>query len=173
VSETTLLYALSTLAQTCAALVAFVGALGLYRLQSLTYRGQEAERNLRGVAARASQNPGWIKSLPTKELIQQAESWIAGVHPGLDPGSVEDIRKQYEEGLKQWKSVGPGQRRTGRSLVLFVGWNLLVIFLALIGFNFVNTLKDSSLASFGLWILAGGAVLVTVLMMVDMLRSTP
>jgi len=32
--KTTLLYALSTLAQTCATLVAFIGALGLYRLQS-------------------------------------------------------------------------------------------------------------------------------------------
>ena len=34
--QTTILYALSTLAQTCAALAAFVGAVGLYRLQSLS-----------------------------------------------------------------------------------------------------------------------------------------
>lgn len=37
-SETVLLYALSTLAQTCAALAAFIGAIGLYRLQSLKDR---------------------------------------------------------------------------------------------------------------------------------------
>ena len=34
-TETTILYALSTIAQTCAALSAFVGAVGIYRLQSL------------------------------------------------------------------------------------------------------------------------------------------
>lgn len=48
VSEIVLLYALSTLAQTCAALAAFDGALGLYRLQSLVSKHQDVERGLRG-----------------------------------------------------------------------------------------------------------------------------
>jgi hypothetical protein len=34
-AKNTIVYALSTLAQTCAALATFIGAVGLYRLQSL------------------------------------------------------------------------------------------------------------------------------------------
>jgi len=45
-SETTLLYLLSTLAQTCAALAAFVGAIGLYRLQSLRDRRRDLLREI-------------------------------------------------------------------------------------------------------------------------------
>ena len=36
--RTDLLYALSTLAQTCAALAAFIGAIGLYQIQALRNR---------------------------------------------------------------------------------------------------------------------------------------
>jgi hypothetical protein len=42
-SETTLLYTLSTLAQTCAALAAFVGAVGLFRLQILREQRKEED----------------------------------------------------------------------------------------------------------------------------------
>jgi hypothetical protein len=53
--KTILLYALSTLAQTCAALAAFVGAVGLYRLQSLRGRQHDLLRQIstgvRGTAA--------------------------------------------------------------------------------------------------------------------------
>jgi hypothetical protein len=34
-AQTTILYALSTLAQTCAALAVFIGVVGIYKLQSL------------------------------------------------------------------------------------------------------------------------------------------
>ena len=40
-------YALSTLAQTCAALAALVGALALYKLQSMREGRAATERNLR------------------------------------------------------------------------------------------------------------------------------
>jgi len=45
-TETTVLYTLSTLAQTCAALAAFVGAVGLFRLQSFRDQHRDAEREL-------------------------------------------------------------------------------------------------------------------------------
>jgi hypothetical protein len=48
VNENAVLYALSTLAQTCAALAAFVGAIGLFLLQSLREQQRVAERALRG-----------------------------------------------------------------------------------------------------------------------------
>ena len=43
--ETTVLYALTTLAQSCAALAAFVGALGVFRIQMLRDQKRDAERN--------------------------------------------------------------------------------------------------------------------------------
>lgn len=46
-SETTLLYTLSTLAQTCAALAAFVGAVGLFRLQILREQRKEEDQTRR------------------------------------------------------------------------------------------------------------------------------
>lgn len=51
-AETTALYALSTLAQTCAALAAFVGAVGLYRLGQLAEQQKRAENELRVFADR-------------------------------------------------------------------------------------------------------------------------
>lgn len=52
-TENAVLYALSTLAQTCAALAAFVGAVGVFRLQVLRAGQDTAERNGRGLASQA------------------------------------------------------------------------------------------------------------------------
>jgi len=51
-AQTIILYALSTLAQTCAALAAFVGAVGLFRLQSLRDQRRDARRELQVLAGR-------------------------------------------------------------------------------------------------------------------------
>jgi len=51
----TILYALSTLAQTCAALAAFIGAIGLYRLQSLKQRRSDIYNNIWNAYGRPTQ----------------------------------------------------------------------------------------------------------------------
>ena len=57
-SVNAVLYALSTIAQTCAALAALVGALALYKLQVMRNTHAENERALRPVTAAA---PGcWL-----------------------------------------------------------------------------------------------------------------
>jgi MFS family permease len=48
------LYALSTIAQTCAALAAFVGALALFRLQAMLNAHDEQQQIIRGRVARAT-----------------------------------------------------------------------------------------------------------------------
>ena len=50
---TTVLYILTTLAQSCAALAAFVGAVGVFRLQALREDRNAVERDLRGLAGRS------------------------------------------------------------------------------------------------------------------------
>lgn len=172
--ETTLLYALSTLAQTCAALVALVGALGLYRLKSLEERGQEAERNLRGVLSFRESSPHSMSQiLATSQIIERARTLVRRYREARDPGIGEDITKQLEDHLRRWDSVGPDQRRTGRLLILFGGWNLGAILLALLGFNFLPYLKDRWWASWILGVTATGAVLVTGLMILELLGAFP
>ena len=53
-TEPTLLYVLSTLAQTCAALAAFVGAVGIFRLQTLRDQRAALEREAIGWAQATS-----------------------------------------------------------------------------------------------------------------------
>jgi len=50
-TTTTVLYALSTIAQTCAALAAFVGAVGVFRLQSLLTSRERIEETITGSVA--------------------------------------------------------------------------------------------------------------------------
>src|SRR5439155_2726035 len=71
VNENAVLYALSTLAQTCAALAAFVGAVGLFRLQLLRADQNTAERNLRGLAARENLGVGsdLASLLPIEDIV--------------------------------------------------------------------------------------------------------
>jgi len=64
-AETTLLYILSTLAQTCAALAAFVGAVGLYRLQSLRNQRRDVYRDIANTIGR---------QLPSDRLIAEARA---------------------------------------------------------------------------------------------------
>ena len=172
-NETTLLYALSTLAQTCAALVAFVGALGLYRLKSLDERRQDSEREFRSIYASQQGNPGWGQMVTTSDLIGMMRSHVRRFRDGQDPRLGEYRAQQIEKHLGQWESVGPDQRRTGRLLILFGGWNLGAILLALLGFNFLPYLKDRWWASWTLGTTATGAVLVTGFMILELLGSFP
>ena len=66
-----MLYALSTLAQTCAALAAFVGAVGIFRLQVLRDRYAALEREVRGWALEATRHDYWL--MPMKEVLERIE----------------------------------------------------------------------------------------------------
>jgi hypothetical protein len=59
-TDTTVLYTLSTLAQTCAALAAFVGAVGVFRLQILREQRREVDQ-IRRLRLYTIQRPdgGW------------------------------------------------------------------------------------------------------------------
>src|SRR5207244_1941440 len=70
-ADTTLLYILSTLAQTCAALAAFVGAVGLFRLQVLLGRHRAAERDVRGWTQLATGHD--YSQIPMEEVLKRIE----------------------------------------------------------------------------------------------------
>src|SRR5205823_3548508 len=127
--KTVLLYALSTLAQTCAALAAFVGAVGLFRLQNLASERNEAEREFRGLVSRVYR---------TDPVHTPIEEFVAGLQDLLkqrDDVHVLAAKRAHE----RWNAFTPLRRRSQVGLVVFEGWNLLVIFAALVGFNYVPT----------------------------------
>ena len=150
---TILLYALSTLAQTCAALAALVGAVGIFRLQILRAGQTTAERNLRGLAGQANLLSGDIAPLlPIKEIIML----VANVNPMQGPDTVA-----AQEALAPFRTFPSTIRRSRKGLIVFEVWNLIVIGASLVGFNYVPLLVSSPWTFWALWAAAVGTVLVT------------
>jgi len=141
---TVVLYTLSTLAQTCAALAAFVGAVGLYKLQSLRDHHAGNEQTLRGLYATATGDSQKAARLTLDEILREAEVWATGP-PGTPPALAENFRKA----LAERKSFPSRQGQAVKALLLFEGWHLLVIGAALIGFNYVGSLERARRARSG------------------------
>ncbi len=166
-NEQAVLYALSTLAQTCAALAALVGALGLYRLQAINGKREKLELTIRGLLTSSGRIVATAAlvlatddvSKMAREMIQNPQSWEKAVVGKL------------EETVTKWDACDPDHRRTSRLLGFFVVWNLLVISISLVGFTFVSAMTYSCLGSGGLWVSAGGTFVVTFLMLLEMRES--
>jgi hypothetical protein len=117
-AKTTLLYGLSTLAQTCAALAAFVGTVALYKLQSLRDQHRDTERELRVLAGRLTGRE--TDRLPVFVIVEAAVS-------KTDRNALA-ARALHDE----WATFRPRVRRSSGALGLFEAWNLLVIGVALV-----------------------------------------
>ena len=152
-SETVVLYTLSTLAQTCAALAAFVGAVGLYRLQVLREQNQGIERDVRGVAAHphllGAEVAARMAFADIFERVSQARSGTGA------------INRLANDTLVRWEPDRLLVQQSQRALVIFEAWNLLVIGAALVGFNYVAPLAASSSTFWAIWVAAVGTVAVT------------
>lgn len=162
--ETTLLYALSTVAQSCAALVAFLGALVLFRLQSLAARREDFFRNVRGLIAKtgkAEWKPELVALLPSKEIRHIAKTIIDT--PETD--AQREVQEPIQEEYTRLEGLGRDQRRTERLLILFGGLNLAIVLVALIGFDFVWLLRGCWWSSLGLWG-AGVAIFISTMGMI-------
>jgi len=160
-AQTTVLYALSTLAQTCAALAAFVGAVGVYRLQLVREGQRTAERDVRGLAVAAELFGPDVHFRPMDEITQKVET--ARGHP-----VPQDFTRPYWKAaqaagraLDDWRAFGPRLIRSRRWLVIFETWNLLVIGAALVGFNYVPALAACPWTLPALWPMAVVTVVMT------------
>ena len=156
-SENALLYALSTLAQTCAALAAFVGAVGLYRLQSLRDEHARNERTLRGRMAGAILSPEDASRLTTEEVVRIARANVTE-RSSAPAAVIETLRK----GLAERDGFPNRFSHATTALLIFEAWNLLVIGASLVGFNYMPLLVSSPyITSWALWAAAIGTVGVT------------
>ena len=163
-AETAVLYALSALAQSCAALIAFLGAVALYRLQNLTNervglvdrmvmlwtggdmisRGYSEDQVVGGVASAVAGPPNCSNHQRLSQLLQE-------YHDVLD-----EIR------LAQWL------------LLRFVVVNIAVVFFSFLGFPLVRFLSAHPVTA--TLILAGsiGAVcLSTLVIVLELTGSLP
>jgi hypothetical protein len=153
VTENAVLYALSTLAQTCAALAALVGALGAYRIQSLRANKATAERDLRGLAAQANLIGGDVAPIAPIEVVADT------VARAIPNPSLPNIAKA-KEARETW-NASPSIRPSINKFIAFEAWNLLLIGASLAGFNHVPWLMVWPWMFWSLWAAAVGTVAVT------------
>ena len=140
-NENAILYALSTLAQTCAALAAFLGAVWVFRLQSID---QNRERILSRIAG--------LLNHPAKTDIEVIED--ATRRQG-DFGEMPDALARYNR-------MTAARNTSIRWFSAFEVGTLLIIFLSLIGFAFVPQLAcHPILTAITFGVLSAGAVCIT------------
>ena len=152
---TILLYALSTLAQTCAALAAFVGAVGIYKLQLQGNEHVRNEQTIRGLLFHILDRPAQV--MPLDEILQIARNQVANPNPAL-PASAPDI---LSRALAERDDFPRRHWQVTMALFTFEGWNLLVIGASLVGFNYIPLLVASPYTFWSLWVVALGTVVVT------------
>lgn len=136
-AENAVLYALSTIAQTCAALAAFVGAVGIYRLGQLAEQQKKAEAELRVFCDRIGL---WKHDVvPFSEVIGYVESSRSSANKPENLGNkaYQANVKAAEDALGRWKVFSPRSSRSRWALIGFEAWNLMLIGLSLAGFNHV------------------------------------
>jgi len=153
VDTNAVLYALSTLAQTCAALAAFVGAVGVYRLQLLRDRHRDTENEMRGLSALTGLGIDQ-RVVPLRKILDHVE----GVRKKRT-GQLEE--EELLRAFDAWQAVSPLSRQSRFWLVIFEAWNLFWIGVSLVGFNYIQLLVSSPCTSLGLWVAAVGTVAVT------------
>lgn len=150
------LYTLSTIAQTCAALAALVGALALYKLQAMRERHADEETNIRGLVRPFSTEAAMLE---TSELITRATRISEAAHSS---DSDRFRAKLLAAAVAEFKGFASRHGHALKRLIAFEAWNLFAIFAALIGFSFASWLASHwAVFVIALVILSVGTVGVT------------
>jgi hypothetical protein len=155
-TETVLLYALSTLAQTCAALAAFVGALGLYRLQILREHRQQGEDRLRSQVLSGFPIPVDARLDTMTDLLTRIEQ------VRQMGGTNRAVVRPVLEAHRGWVALDRSFHTSRNVLVVFEMWNLVVINGCLVSFTFASALTGTPWPSVGLWLAVVGTVGMTI-----------
>ena len=154
--QTTVLYTLSTLAQTCAALAAFVGAVGLFRLQALSAEHTRTEQKIRSFMGEGPLSRDLARTYPLDPTIKRAREVLGGTVQTA-PEIVDSLRAA----MLEWDAYPRRRRRANRALLAFEVWNLIVVGAALVGFNHVPRLAATCWALPLLWPVALVTIVLT------------
>ena len=93
---------------------------------------------------------------PVEEIVRVARANVTE-RSSASPAVVENLRRA----LAEWDAFPARFFHATRGLLIFEAWNLLVIGVALVGFNYVPALAACRCTSWGIWIAAIGTVGVT------------
>lgn len=165
----TLRYALSTLAQTDAALIAFLGAIGLYRLQFFNTRSRSVEQSLRGLASQSTYTTSQAASLS----IIQLWAWAKRIADAKPEELSTDSERKVQSGVllefKAWMELNKLSARLTKIIIIFVSYHLVTIAASLLGFLFMDLAVVYQGWSWGIFFsLSLGAVLSTFLMLTEL-----
>ena len=157
-NDTTVLYALSTIAQTCAALAAFVGAIGVFRLQRLYDERARLEASIRPARFELAGHDSAV----TAHSIANIVEWFHAYRDRTQPAERGEAISAALLMVDAWCVIPSRLRRARAALISFEVWNVGAIGAALIGFNHVGMLASRGLlTAWLLWVLVIGTVLVT------------
>jgi len=145
--ETIVLYVLITLSLTGAALAALVGAVGVFKLHLLREQHRQNEQTIRGLLAGAILSVEEAFRSPMHKLVPIARA-------------AETKRARLIGPLAEWERFPARRQKAAYALTVFEVWNLLVIGLALAGFNYIPMLV-AYFPFWTLWAVAVGAVVTT------------
>ena len=154
--QTTVLYALSTFAQTCAALAAFVGAVGLFKLQLLANEHARVEHNIRGILGGTVTSRMEVSNLPLDEVIEIARS-----NSKEGPHAAPATSARLRVALAEWDRQPCRRTNATTALLIFEGWNLLLIGFSLVGFSHVPAFAACWATWWAIWVGGVGTVCVT------------
>jgi len=168
--EEALYWALSTLAQVNAALIAFVGFLSLQSIVEVSDRCKSLEEQTRDYLIRSHH---YLKDGALKNMPQPIYHAIDGVRLMLmaveelgnaDPSQSATVAKvrSYSD---VWIKLYPGRGRFSRVLAVFIGWNLFMLVSCLLLLAFGPQTSEISGVKVA-WIVACLTVLGTTLVMV-------
>jgi len=122
-------YVLSTLAQTCAALAAFVGAVGLFRLGALETGREMFLDTLRRHLS--------LLTPPQAAVLAAAEK------EATTTSAIRDV-------LASYKNFSPEIQRTGKWFIIFEACNLVAILASILGLIWIDGLVKCPLAPLGI-----------------------
>ena len=145
----TVLYVLTTLAQSCAALAAFVGAIGVFRVQMLREQRIDAEREFQEWTHRLTNTD--MLGLPFEEVRRALADY---------PRTISLYFKKATDAQSKCEAFVPLLHRTRLALLVLEAWNLAIIGVALIGFNYVPALARAPWFSCALVVVAVVTALV-------------
>jgi hypothetical protein len=162
VNEQAVLYALSTLAQTCAAIAAVVATLGLYRAQSARNEQAATEASLRHLLVGSGLDRIAATNWPINDLMTRAERVLADYPVAQNPDNW-----RLQAALAKLTEYDPNFRRSSRLIVIVGTWDLGAVLLSLVGFTVVPYLTCRWWTSAALTVLALRTVVTTVAMLFE------
>ncbi len=127
-------WVLSTLAQTSAALVAFVGALGIFRLSQLQAKRSALDQEMRRFLVQAAQVTQARRDLVSNAHAQELLRKLAN-----EEGPCCSMSKEI---IASVEKTGRDEKRTRRFLLAFGVFNLFLVFVSIAGMSMVSWLAD-------------------------------